>query len=153
MANIIKQFKDTDGNNIYPIAYARGGVKMDPLWTSSAESLSAQTINLDLSDYDMVLVFAWAGGKDWDRGNKKTIQFAVPKGVSETFFSNIGSYLIWRQISVADNGVTFGGGYYASGYDGSATGSSNTFVPTKIYGIKMSYVVPTTVHGLQYVEV
>lgn len=31
MASIIKQFKDSNGNNIYPIACVSGGMKMDLL--------------------------------------------------------------------------------------------------------------------------
>lgn len=56
MANIIKQMKDFSGNNIYPIAYNQGGAKIDLLWTnpSPTTSFAAQTVSLDLSDYDLI---------------------------------------------------------------------------------------------------
>lgn len=146
--NIIKQIKDASGNNIYPIAYAQGGMKMDLLWTnpSTTSSFSAQTVSLDLSDYDIYAI-------DYIYSNADKYSFGL------RFFKTDNSQNI---LPINGNGSTTCGRRYvqygASGlqfFDASYNSNTNNtyVVPTHIYGIKMSYIVPTSVHGLQYIEV
>ena len=56
--NKIIQLTDKDNNNIYPIAYAQSGVKIEKLWENPnmTASFSPQTIALDLSDYEFIIV-------------------------------------------------------------------------------------------------
>lgn len=141
MANIIKQLKDSNGNNIYPIAYAQGGVKMDLLWTNPnpTSSFSAQTVTCDTS-YSMYLV-------DCRTANNSTniVSNMFVNGTS--FCVNNGTNSISRNATVGANGITFSDGYLGG------NANNNMVIPYHIYGIKMSYIVPTTVNGLQYVEV
>lgn len=148
MANIIKQLKDSNGNNIYPIAYAQGGVKIDLLWTNPSPTVNftSQTISLTLTDYDYLLVeCTWATSFAGD------LSYHICKnGVKSSLFcsnpTNTGVIGI-RQATVSTSGVTI------SDAKNGTTTANNIMIPTCIYGIKMSYIVPTTVNGLQYVEV
>ena len=58
MANIIQQFKNANGDNVFPLAYAQGGCKMDLLWTNPnpTSAMAALTINIDLTEYDLLLI-------------------------------------------------------------------------------------------------
>lgn len=148
--NIIKQLKDSNGNNIYPIGYAQGGMKMNLLWTnpSPTASFAAQTINLDLSSYDFVMVCfrTFQLSTDADLGTLNAFGFKEEKNIAQIGGSasgNVGR----RFFTPSDTGIEFSDCRYNN-----ATNNNYT-LPTKIYGIKMSYVVPTSVHGLQYVEV
>ena len=151
MANIIKQFKDANGNNIYPIAYAQGGMKMDLLWTnpSPSSSFAAQTVALDLSEYNLILVqFLRATNTTSFRGTDISIVGSASTGIIGGVDS-VNSSVLSRSYESTTNGVTF-----ALGRANNESSSDSAWcIPTYIYGIKMSYVVPTTVHGLQYVEV
>lgn len=148
--NIIQQFKDASGNNIYPIGYAQGGMKMDLLWTnpSPTSEFSAQTVSVDLSGYDAFYV-------------ECTVQSSYPTLKSSSVIlanssstcSGIdgGGYVRSRTITCNNNGFTTESGRYVQ-KDGQGV-ANDSCIPYRIYGIKMSYIVPTSVHGLQYVEV
>lgn len=146
MANIIQQFKNVNGDNIFPLAYAQGGMKMDLLWTnpSPTSDFAAQTVPLDLSEYSMLIIVTevtslWAAS------------YCFPKILNKAFAlhfvteNNSNSRI--RAVTFTSSGVEFG--------NGMNNGSTNNAEqkPKYIYGIKMSYIVPTSVHGLQYVEV
>lgn len=149
MANIIKQLKDSNGNNIYPIAYAQGGMKMDLLWTnpSPTASFSAQTISVDLSEYDLVVVCIRSFPlNDGDSGFSNLIGYKELRSVA-TIAGSSSNKNGRRRFTPSDTGVEF----ESCTYDGNTY--NNFAVPIYIYGVKMSYVVPTSVHGLQYVEV
>lgn len=146
--NIIKQIKDSNGNNIYPIGYAQGGMKMDLLWTnpSPTASFAAQTVSLDLSDYRCFVVYI----RHYTNDNSISSAFLVKSDI-ETMLTAHGQTGNWacRYItSITNNGVIFGNGKASNGSVNDQAG-----IPYQIYGIKTSYVVPTSVHGLQYVEV
>lgn len=155
MANIIKQLKDSDGNNIYPIAYAQGGVKMDLLWTNPnpTSSFTEQTISLDLSEYS-ALVISIKGHKSVSGTQEYNTVVIKNDWVFLTAFSGASYYprIVIREVSFNDSGVTFKEGYNTSSFN-SYSRDNDSGIPQKIYGIKMSYIVPTTVNGLQYVEV
>lgn len=148
--NIIKQLKDSNGNNIYPIGYAQGGMKMDLLWTnpSPTANFAAQTVSLDLSEYDLFMLVS----RDTTGGDTCNMVFALPNTTVRMFFitdsgttnRNTG----YRRATISGTGVQF-----LEGYQGNSTSNNALCIPYQIYGIKMSYVVPTSVHGLQYVEV
>jgi len=144
MANIIQQFKDADGNNIYPIAYAAGGVKMDLLWTNPAptSNFAAQTVSLDLSEYDLLLI-AISYGLSMDSLSYNIMPIGQTANLNVIKLEAQAS----RFVTATTSGVTFQGGYVNN------TASTSAGIPCYIYGIKMSYIVPTTVQGLQYVEV
>lgn len=150
MSNIIKQLQDGDGNNIYPLAYNMGGAKMDLLWTnpSPTSSFTAQTISLDLSNYDLVLIFARRDASNYNYN----INTLVNRDGMVNMIGTYSSKLCTRGVTMTDSGLEFGAGFYATGY-GTDTNDNNKNIPYKIYGIKFSYIVPTTVQGLQYVEV
>lgn len=113
------------------------------LWTnSSSASFAAQTIPLDLSDYDCVEVWF----KEDDTLNSQLgspIRISVGKensivvihslayaGVNE----NIGS----RHISVSTTGVSFGNYQYKNRRSGGSLTTDNSFcIPLRIYGIKL----------------
>lgn len=141
--NIIKQLKDVNGNNIYPIAYAQGGMKMDLLWTNPnpSASFAAQTVSLDLSEYSCVLISVMDG-------TNLTTLFAPidnKKYIANLVINN-GQFR-WRSFVSSVSGITVEEGKQAD------TTYNNIMIPYQIFGIKTSYVVPTSVHGLQYVEV
>ena len=139
-----------------------GTGSIDLLWTNSspASGMNAQTISLDLSGYDAVIIESkgnysrnagMPGYRDPASGtpynqifnnrvylNKNESGYLLlggdvryPGGTS----SAVGS-VMWRDVSVSDTGVTFGAGY---NNDYSFMGAA---VPQKIYGVKGT--LPTT---------
>lgn len=107
----------------------------DILWynPSPSSSFSYQTISLDLSEYQSIIVEyspkANAGGDNYkynsvpiDIGDVALIWFVamVPDG-------DYGG----RNVTVASDGVSFG-----NGYNHSSSSSNDCCVPTRIYGIK-----------------
>ena len=148
--NIIKQFYDANGNKVFPLAYAQGGMKMDLLWANPSPTsvFAAQTVALDLSDYDFFVVSAFRTN---DYATTPTFSGIIPKGVLAVIYgSEAGQANIYsRKITFSDSGVEFSTGYAT----GSTANSTADCIPDKIYGIKMSYIVPTQVLGLQYIEV
>lgn len=146
MANIIQQFKNAGGDNIYPVAYAQGGMKMDLLWTnpSPTSRFGASTLSIDTTDYSLLLIeYLWTNGGTDVAG----VGLVTDKDryIYHGFTAMGGS--ITRKILCNGTQVIFG-----DGYNGGSV-ANNVAIPYKIYGIKMSYIVPTSVHGLQYVEV
>lgn len=147
--NIIKQLVDADGNNIYPIGYAQGGVKMDLLWTnpSPTSSFASQTVSIDLSNYAGVLIVCKQHKSVESYFNFLSLIVAE----SIRFLCGSGK-LAFRNATVSSAGVVFTDGSYVNTYGTDAV-NNDYVIPYQIYGIKMSYIVPTTVNGLQYVEV
>lgn len=147
--NIIKQIQDSNGNNIYPIAFAQGGMKMDLLWTnpSPTSAFASQTVSLDLSDYDYVYIVVRVTTGEAHYGS-----FFIKTGSTEELLCVATTYLRKRNATVSQSGITFDGGYNQASVS-SWEANTSSAIPLRIYGIKMSYIVPTSVHGLQYVEV
>ena len=156
MANIIKQLKDSNGNNIYPIAYAQGGVKMDLLWEnpSITSDFSAQTVSLDLSKYNLLYV-KWRTSKDATAYTDIICAIdGLPRVVLTRNGSQTGQYgLSWRAFTPSSSSVEFEAGHQQTAFSNQTGTENNRLIPYQIYGIKMSYIVPTVVNGLQYVEV
>lgn len=113
MANIIQQFKNANGDNIFPLAYAQGGCKTDLLWTnpSPTSNFSAQTVSLDLSEYETVIVL-FKGGSE----NSNFSSLVATKGNSY-FISTVyktasanGVYFAERDLTISNGSVVFGSG-------------------------------------------
>ena len=153
MANIIQQLKNANGDNIYPIAYAQGGMKMDLLWTnpSPTSSFSPQTVSLDLSEYN--LVYAIFNISPEVAATSDSAWLLLIDDERPTIVLNPSYLLRYREVRATSTGVVFGSGLEIQSYGQDAVTKNDRVIPRLIYGIKMSYVVPTTVHGLQYVEV
>lgn len=147
MANIIKQLKDSNGNNIYPIAYAQGGMKIDLLWTnpSPTSAFSAQTLSIDMNNYNMIFVIA-TSRTDLDVRFSSSFKVGSYTARLCSTFTGTNVYTT-RNVNLTPTSLGFEGGYNGS------TANNSYCIPMYIYGIKMSYIVPTTVNGLQYVEV
>lgn len=134
MANKIIQMTDANGDNLYPIAYGQGGVKLDLLWTnpSPTSSFSAQTVSINLSDYDVLFICHYS-----DYAQNPRPQRVVSVALKSYGYGMLvdGSNL-WprRNVVVTNTGVQF--------TDAVANGStSNGFcVPQYIYGLKMSFI-------------
>lgn len=150
--NIIKQIIDENGNNIYPIGYAQGGMKMDLLWTnpSPTSAFSAQTVSLDLSGYSYVYIECLMASSYTSQYINAHL-FRVGGGLSYRMIGG-GSTIMFRDATPTTSGVEFSVGYIVNTYTSNVTDNTR-IIPLHIYGIKLSYIVPTSVHGLQYVEV
>lgn len=149
--NIIKQIKDDNGNNIYPIGYAQGGMKMDLLWTnpSPTSDFASQTVSLDLSEYDHLYVSYLA----LSSGTVYCDFILKQKNVTIEQLSGVNQALKFRTALWNDSGITFSDCNSRTTLNGAGSTANGSLVPYRVYGIKLSYIVPTSVHGLQYVEV
>ena len=153
MSNIIKQLQDADGNNIFPLAYAQGGVKMDLLWTNpsvenDSATFNAQTVSVNTAGYDYYILFTCLDNAVLYSSRDKMTIIAF-KGArmlitGERYADTITGK---RTFTITDSGITFTDAKYSS------TTANSWCVPICLFGIKTSWVVPTSVQGLQYVEV
>lgn len=105
-----------------------------PLWTNPnpTSTFAAQTISLDLSGYDAILVVI----KKQTAENIFVTAFATEK--NKTFRANFPSHMFYyREFSFSDTGVTFQDGKANTSYGNAnaATYNNDTF-PYQIYGIK-----------------
>ena len=113
----------------------------DLLWNnpSPTSNFSAQTIFLDLSQYDAVIIRVSVGpGYNTDAQKPYQLFIYVPKdGVVHYIHSLLNTSgtsnaYYARQVTVTDTGIIFsGGGYPASTL---ANGANNVMIPTEIYG-------------------
>lgn len=113
----------------------------DLLWNnpSPTENFAAQTLSLDLSKYDAVIIRC-SEGKNYNTDAQKPYQLFnyVPKDGVVHYMSSIlntsgTSNAYWaRQVTVTDTGITFS----TAGYPASTLASANTgmIIPTEIYG-------------------
>ena len=151
MSNIIKQLQDADGNNIFPLAYAMGGVKMDVVFDNSnhGTTYAGTTVSANFSNYDYFI----AEYDFYHTNSAKGYIFGiVGGGPTRMYFmtdsSTTNLNVSYRNITVTSSSIVIGDGTKGN------TGTDNArCIPYKVYGIKFSWVVPTSVQGLQYVEV
>lgn len=104
-----------------------------PLWTNPnpTASFAAQTVALDLSGYDGVIVQT----KRSD-GDNHRLHHIVFKGYLTHLTMPLGNPFI-RDCTMTDTGVTFGNGFYFTSFAGSGTATANTTsIPTAIWGFK-----------------
>lgn len=111
-----------------------------PLWTNPnpTSDFAAQTLSLDLSGYDMLLVYAWD-----TVGDVAPVSYII-EAPGTTFitafrdFTNSNAIpMTYRKVTITGAGITFGNGTYKLTNQQSSPATRNDFrVPTKIYGIK-----------------
>lgn len=133
------------------------------LWTnpSPSSAFTAQTVSLDLSNYDEVEVWfnCWRNRPDTSqqfRVKKGTYGIAT-QGASTNTSSGInpfvvGSYIIVqdRPIYVTDTGVQFGTCTEGAS-NGTMYNADGSMIPAYIYGIKYERVAPPQVDASDYV--
>ena len=119
-------------------------VKIDKLWTNSSPdaTFAAQTINLDLNEYDKVeIVYR---GHGWDgtaeiTANMHTVISVGGVGIlNNSGMSTSNSYYTYaktRKATVNTSGVAFSTGY-VSRITGEPGQDNNACIPQEIYGIK-----------------
>lgn len=111
-----------------------GLIHKNLLWTnpSPASAFSAQTVNLDLSEYDMLEVILLPH-------SNASIYYTtlLDKGVRSALFGIYVGKFVLRNLTAGytDDGISFGGGIRCDTY-GNETTDNNCAVPYKIYGIK-----------------
>lgn len=123
-----------------------GLMRMELLWENAVPSsgFAAQTVELDLSNYDAVKIAYYgqiAGSLSLNFYGLKTEtclknEYGSLDSVAFIGASNTGGYAFTRNVQVLDTGIVFDTGY--SGYTDGSGGASATKagVPVKIYGIK-----------------
>ena len=110
------------------------GVTLDLLWTNAnpASAFSAQTISVDLTDYNILVLTC-----DVSNVFHKHIDFLLIKDLHE--YSLAGSLDVnFRRIisNITDSGIAFDdAGRYAT-YGGTATTDNILMIPYKLYGLK-----------------
>lgn len=109
------------------------GVTMKLLWENPnpTSSFAAQTVELDLSEYDKVLVIF----KSYNT-QEQYISVICKKDIN-TRCSYLwdASYIYLRNITPKSSGVTFGDCYYGKLLQSMATQNTG-LIPIEIYGIK-----------------
>lgn len=116
---------------------------MTLLWTNPnmSGSFAAQTISLDLTDYDIIEIYFYVSAQT---GRQHYLHTRIPVGVTGVLqaisqMSN-GSYntMLWRGAAVATNGITFSDATYrGANVSSSASVGNDACFPIKIYGIKI----------------
>ena len=118
------------------------------LWTnpSPTSAFAAQKINLNLADYDVVEIHAYAAlGTNYSQ----IVSSSADIGTTGTFIgikpvekaSTDTTTIMQRSFEVADDGVTFTGGIYRL-YSATTIGTApDVYIPYKIYGIKNNFNV------------
>lgn len=107
-----------------------GDLKIDLLWTNAtpANNFAVQTINLDLSGYDLLLIECY----DYKLLRRLYLN-VVKKGVQSTIVAFF-DYVYHRTVEANDERIAFGdGGIIAS--SGFETGDGY-LIPYRIYGVK-----------------
>ena len=109
--------------------------KWDLLWTNASQSSNfpAQTVGLNLSNYDAVCV-VYRNQKGSDAGwNASHVVFRGVPTEGMVFNGNGGN--LFRVTEMSDSGVTFQKGRTSNSY-GSSTEDNQYAIPIRIYGIK-----------------
>lgn len=110
---------------------------MVTLWTNPnpTSAFAQQTISLDLSDYDAILIECNTAGS----GTGTTTQLGFV-GTTVRLMAEI--YQIHRRLAtINSDGITFGNNYYLPAYaNGNETVSNGYLIPTKIIGLKIKGV-------------
>ena len=131
------------------------GQHTDLLWENAVPSagFAAQTLELDLSDYDAVEIAYYgqiAGSLSLNfYGLKSEIclknEYSSLDSIAFIGASNTSGYAFTRNLQVLDTGIIFDSGY--SGYTDGSGGASSTQagVPCKIYGIKFNAATTSTI--------
>ena len=125
------------------VNFSSGGAEL--LWTNASptSNFDAQTINLDLSEYDYVIVEMKYYISTVESATSPYIKFIVPKN-SNLYPLRVASeqngvnYVSFRAITTNDSGVTFNIGS-AIASNGWYTTNNGYGIPLKIYGCNISF--------------
>lgn len=117
------------------------------LWTnpSPTSSFAAQTISLDLSDYDAIEIIIRS-----DTANTYTLAPIVTEVGKGGIAFNSTAYNSGRQFTTTTSGITFTAATYYSSYGNWSTTSTNALIPVYIYGIKYDRVLPPAMDALEW---
>ena len=109
--------------------------KWDLLWTNASpgSAFSPQTVAVDLTNYDMVMVYFAA-----NMGNGPMEPVLAVKGQTASAESIWSGYASFRNFTPGDSGVVFANGYYKSNFGSSSAEVvyNNYIIPKKIYAAK-----------------
>lgn len=125
-------FVNSDGSLKQVAVGDAGLMRMELLWENAAleSAFEAQTISLDLSDYDAIIIrCSYAAG--YTNANEEFIPIG---GGSYVMHSGVYNYT--RLIRPTTNGITIDAGYVYKTYAGTATVDNSRVIPYQIYGIK-----------------
>lgn len=116
-------------------AYADGKISITKLWENAnpASTFGAQTISLELSGYDVVLI------KTKQTTNSAYVRgFVCFKGETNDLATPYFAGLMRRSAVISDTGIEFTANTKYSGYYDSSSGSTDNArnVPCSVYGIK-----------------
>ena len=111
-------------------------IKFQLLWSqSSVSTFSAQTIPLDLSGYNFVLVFFTDSAAGW-ANDGASVLIKVNSGFKYKCLTQGGGKVRYRQVSATSSGVTFESGVNIETYS-QETANNNYTIPVSIYGIRL----------------
>lgn len=116
-----------------------GAISTTLLWenASPASGFDAQTISLDLSEYQFVLIyFDTHATTGTFKGYYSSTIAKVGKPGLQCNNGEAGTYIITRAFAVTTNGIEFTLAFYAKTYAGELKNTPNCLVPYQIYGIK-----------------
>lgn len=101
------------------------------LWTnpSPMAGYSAQTIPLDLTNYDKVLI-VFRFGKETDKYSSEIVEKGYQSVLSAPHISSSGGNF-YRYVTLSDNGIVVG-----QGSQGGVGEVNTACTPYKIYGIR-----------------
>lgn len=134
----------TDDNDAVSRKYVDDGLNkklsMELLWENASpnSSFSGQTINVDLSGYDFLIIEFLTYVKTADYADyHRTVIARVGIKDNVSGFGENGSNFSFRGFASNNSGITFETARYADKYnDDEMASSNNLYVPQKIYGIK-----------------
>lgn len=133
-SNVMTVHNESDVNT-YSTNYINdkfSGIELKELWTGTASSFAAQTISLDLKDYDLVLV----DFKNYSGSNEHHIEIAYQRNIwydcTHTFIYSNAYYRGQRSFHFSDTGV-----YFSSAWNDQHSTDNNWYLPSKIIGIKL----------------
>ena len=113
---------------------AIGGFTLDLVWTNASptSNFSAQTVSLDLSDYQAVIIM-FGSSTAWET----LYPVIIPIGLTEDSYIGLaGKTNRYRVCNPSSTGVRFENGAQYSSYNSTASTTSGSMIPIYIYGMK-----------------
>ena len=128
---VTDQTSKTDAEKAQARANINAPDKWKLLWENASDmsSFAAQTVSINLSDYDFVLLFYRMANTNVNHGVLSTI-YPVPAGDCALFGGYQANTTGMRLFTISSAGLVFAKGVYAG------SDNNNILIPYKIYGIK-----------------
>lgn len=142
LSDLEKYAKLSDFENTDNGVTINTGISMELLWenVSPSSTFAGQTIAMDLSDYDAIMLFAYSRSGTTNNPENYEISQMCMKGETSiiTVYRWLSIEIFGRLITVNQAGVNISEGKYASGSATSWIDATNRdiVIPIKIYGIK-----------------